>query len=164
MAVEGKLQLQRYAWNSSIVVAMAVALWLLCFSSSRTRAKQNMAMPWVLWQLCSHFAAFHFSCICISISFQPHFINICSIACCTLLLPCFGAALPSSFAASLCSLSFSLAATWQLEHHNSNILQQWHVSSEIGYVGAMKMMESSFLDAINIISFLTCGVKVEKHK
>ncbi|GKU86801.1 hypothetical protein SLEP1_g1277 [Rubroshorea leprosula] len=44
MAVEGKLQLQRYAWNSSIVVAMAVALWLLCFSSSRTRAKQNMAM------------------------------------------------------------------------------------------------------------------------
>ncbi|GKU88430.1 hypothetical protein SLEP1_g2698 [Rubroshorea leprosula] len=28
--------------------------------------------------------------------------------------------LPSSFAAILCSLSFSLAASWQLEHHNSN--------------------------------------------
>ncbi|GKV32163.1 hypothetical protein SLEP1_g40787 [Rubroshorea leprosula] len=30
---------------------------------------------------------------------HPHFNNICSLACCTLLLPCFGAALPASFAA-----------------------------------------------------------------
>ncbi|GKV46245.1 hypothetical protein SLEP1_g53244 [Rubroshorea leprosula] len=57
----------------------------------------------------------------ISISLQPHFINICSIVCCTLLLPCFGAALPSFHFAATCAAFFPFAAscatlTPQLQH------------------------------------------------
>ncbi|GLT34443.1 hypothetical protein SLA2020_089550 [Shorea laevis] len=47
----------------------------------------------------------------ICISLQPHFINICSIACCTLLLPCFGAALPSFHFAATRAVFFPFAAS-----------------------------------------------------
>ncbi|GKV44295.1 hypothetical protein SLEP1_g51487 [Rubroshorea leprosula] len=74
-------------------------------------------VPWQLYSMLGPLAAL-----------QP----LCSLAFCTLLLPCFGAALPSfhfaatcaalpsSFAAILCSFHFHLLLLLQLEHHSSN--------------------------------------------
>ncbi|GKV15821.1 hypothetical protein SLEP1_g26570 [Rubroshorea leprosula] len=52
-------------------------------------------------------------------------------------------ALPSSFAAILCSLSFSLVATWQVEHHNSNSfrLKQEEETAALDTIGPDKTIK-----------------------
>ncbi|GKU97021.1 hypothetical protein SLEP1_g10204 [Rubroshorea leprosula] len=65
-----------------------------------------------MWLFLLLLCSLPFAFICIT--FQPHFTNIsstfCSIVCCTLLLPCFGAALPSFHFATTCANLFPFGA------------------------------------------------------